>query len=167
MRRAIFLATILLAMSIPYVQADSEEGVLFTWSGDANTVELVGEWDWDSPTTMTEMDGLWSASIELNEGLYFYKFIVDNEYIFDQANTYRGYSDGIENSVAEWKCGSISHQIIEILSLFQALKIPILIAYLQNGNLGVGFDPTADGKHSITLSADGKESSLFSGLVKC
>ena len=44
MRRAIFLVTILLAMSIPYVQADSEEGVLFTWSGDANTVELVGEW---------------------------------------------------------------------------------------------------------------------------
>ena len=79
MRRAIFLIAILLAMSIPYVQADSEEGVLFTWSGNANTVELIGEWDWSTSTLMTESGGLWSASIELDDGLYCYKFIVDGE----------------------------------------------------------------------------------------
>ena len=125
MRRAIFLVTILLAMSIPYVQADSEEGVLFTWSGDANTVELVGEWDWDSPTTMTEMDGLWSASIELNEGLYCYKFIVDNEYIFDPANTYRGYCDGIENSVLRvGNVAPISHQIIDDTLVVSSVEYP-------------------------------------------
>ena len=161
MRRAIFLVTILLAMSIPYVQADSEEGVLFTWSGDANTVELVGEWDWDSPTTMTEMDGLWSASIELNEGLYCYKFIVDNEYIFDPANTYRGYCDGIENSVVRvGNVAPISHQIIDDTLVVSSVENPNSdYAFIQNGATWVlDLTQLPDGKHSITLSADGKES---------
>ena len=161
MRRAIFLVTILLAMSIPYVQADSEDGVLFTWSGDANTVELVGEWDWDSPTTMTEMDGLWSASIELNEGLYCYKFIVDNEYIFDPANTYRGYCDGIENSVVRvGNVAPISHQIIDDTLVVSSVENPNSdYAFTQNGATWVlDLTQLPDGKHSITLSADGKES---------
>ena len=161
MRRAIFLVTILLARSIPYVQADSEEGVLFTWSGDANTVELVGEWDWDSPTTMTEMDGLWSASIELNEGLYCYKFIVDNEYIFDPANTYRGYCDGIENSVLRvGNVAPISHQIIDDTLVVSSVENPNSdYAFTQDGATRVlDLTQLPDGKHSITLSADGKES---------
>ena len=148
-------------MSIPYVQADSEEGVLFTWSGDANTVELVGEWDWDSPTTMTEMDGLWSASIELNEGLYCYKFIVDNEYIFDPANTYRGYCDGIENSVVRvGNVAPISHQIIDDTLVVSSVENPNSdYAFTQNGATWVlDLTQLPDGKHSITLSADGKES---------
>ena len=148
-------------MSIPYVQADSEEGVLFTWSGDANTVELVGEWDWDSPTTMTEMDGLWSASIELNEGLYCYKFIVDNEYIFDPANTYRGYCDGIENSVVRvGNVAPISHQIIDDTLVVSSVENPNSdYAFIQNGATWVlDLTQLPDGKHSITLSADGKES---------
>ena len=65
MRKAIFLVLLLLAMSIPYAQAESEEGVLFTWTGSASTVELAGEWDWDNPTTMTESGGIWSATIDL------------------------------------------------------------------------------------------------------
>ena len=161
MRRAIFLVTILLAMSIPYVQADSEEGVLFTWSGNANTVELVGEWDWDSPTTMTEMDGLWSASVELGEGLYCYKFIVDNEYIFDPANTYRGYCDGIENSVVRvGNVAPISHQIIDDTLVVSSVENPNSdYAFTQNGATWVlDLTQLPDGKHSITLSADGKES---------
>jgi len=161
MRRAIFLVTILLAMSIPYVQADSEESVLFTWSGNANTVELVGEWDWDSPTTMTEMDGLWSASVELGEGLYCYKFIVDNEYIFDPANTYRGYCDGIENSVVRvGNVAPISHQIIDDTLVVSSVENPNSdYAFTQNGATWVlDLTQLPDGKHSITLSADGKES---------
>ena len=161
MRRAIFLVTILLAMSIPYVQADSEEGVLFTWSGNANTVELVGEWDWDSPTTMTEVDGLWSASIELNEGLYCYKFIVDNEYIFDPANAYRGYCDGIENSVVRvGNVAPISHQIIDDTLVVSSVENPNSdYAFTQNGDSWeLDLTQLPDGKHSITLTADGKES---------
>ena len=161
MRRAIFLVVLLLAMSIPYVQADSEEGVLFTWSGNANTVELVGEWDWDTPTTMTEMDGLWSASIELSEGLYCYKFIVDGEYIFDPANTYRGYCDGIENSVIRvGNLAPISHQIIDDTLVVSSIENPNSdYAFTQNGATWVlDLKELPEGKHSITLSADGKES---------
>ena len=161
MRRAIFLVVLLLAMSIPYVQADSEEGVLFTWSGNASTVELVGEWDWDSPTTMTEVDGLWSASIELSEGLYCYKFIVDDEYIFDPANTYRGYCDGIENSVVRvGNVAPISHQIIDDTLVVSSVENPNSdYPFTQNGaNWVLDFTDLAEGKHSITLAADGKES---------
>ena len=63
MRKAIFLVAILLAMSIPNAQADGEDGVLFTWTGDASTVALAGEWDWDNPTQMVESNGVWSLSL--------------------------------------------------------------------------------------------------------
>ena len=99
MRRAIFLVVILLAMSIPHAQADNENGVLFTWTGSASSVELIGEWDWNNTTAMSESGGVWSTSVELDAGLYCYKFIIDDEYIFDPDNSYRGYCDGIENSV--------------------------------------------------------------------
>ena len=101
MRRAIFLVALLLAMSIPNAQAEGEEGVLFTWVGSASTVELKGEWDWDQTIAMTESGGIWSTTVELEDGLYCYKFIVDGDYIFDPSNTYRGYCDGIENSVVK------------------------------------------------------------------
>ena len=81
MRKAVFLVVLLLAMSIPYAQAESEEGVLFTWIGSASTVEVTGEWDWDNPTAMTESGGIWSATLDLEDGLYCYKFIVDGSYI--------------------------------------------------------------------------------------
>ena len=93
MRRALFLVTLLLAMSIPIVEADSEEGVVFSWYGNATSVELKGEWDWDNNTTMTESGGVWSTSVQLSNGLYCYKFIVDGQYIFDPNNSYRGFCD--------------------------------------------------------------------------
>jgi len=161
MRRAIFLVAILLAMSIPHVQADSEEGVLFTWSGNANTVELIGEWDWSTSTLMTESDGLWSASIELDDGLYCYKFIVDGEYIFDPENTYRGYCDGIENSVARvGNTAPLTHQIVGDNLIVASTENPNSnYAFTQNGNSWeLDLTQLSDGKHSITLAADGKES---------
>ena len=161
MRRAIFLVAILLAMSIPYVQADSEEGVLFTWSGNANTVELIGEWDWSTSTLMTESGGLWSASVELDDGLYCYKFIVDGEYIFDPENTYRGYCDGIENSVARvGNAVPLSHQIVgDTLVVTSAGNPNSDYAFTQNGDSWeLDLTQLPDGKHSITLAADGKES---------
>ena len=161
MRRAIFLVAILLAMSIPYVQADSEEGVLFTWIGNASTVELIGEWDWDSPTTMTETDGIWSATVDLADGLYCYKFIVDGNYTFDQSNTYRGYCDGIENSVVRvGVTPGLSHQILEDKLIVSSVENPNLdYAFIQNGaTWELDLSQLTDGKHSIGLAADGKES---------
>ena len=161
MRRAIFLVAILLAMSIPYVQADSEEGVLFTWTGNASTVELIGEWDWDSPTTMTETDGIWSATVDLADGLYCYKFIVDGNYTFDQSNTYRGYCDGIENSVVRvGVTPGLSHQILEDKLIVSSVENPNPdYAFIQNGaTWELDLSQLTDGKHSINLTADGKES---------
>ena len=161
MRRAIFLVAILLAMSIPYVQADSEEGVLFTWIGNASTVELIGEWDWDSPTTMTETDGIWSATVDLADGLYCYKFIVDGNYTFDLSNTYRGYCDGIENSVVRvGETPGLSHQILEDKLIVSSVENPNPdYAFIQNGaTWELDLSQLTDGKHSINLTADGKES---------
>ena len=161
MRRAIFLVAILLAMSIPYVQADSEEGVLFTWTGNASTVELIGEWDWDSPTTMTETDGIWSATVDLADGLYCYKFIVDGNYTFDQSNTYRGYCDGIENSVVRvGVTPGLSHQILEDKLIVSSVENPNPdYAFMQSGaTWELDLSQLTDGKHSINLTADGKES---------
>ena len=161
MRRAIFLVAILLAMSIPYVQADSEEGVLFTWTGNASTVELIGEWDWDSPTTMTETDGIWSATVDLADGLYCYKFIVDGNYTFDLSNTYRGYCDGIENSVVRvGVTPGLSHQILEDKLIVSSVENPNPdYAFIQNGaTWELDLSQLTDGKHSIGLAADGKES---------
>ena len=161
MRKAIFLVAILLAMSIPFAQADSEEGVLFTWTGSANTVELIGEWDWNSSTIMYESNGVWSATVNLSEGLYCYKFIVDGDYIFDPANTYRGYCDGIENSVVRVGITPpLSHQIIDDVLVVSSIENPNSnYPFTQSGDTWeLDLGQLDDGKHSISLSADGKES---------
>ena len=161
MRKAIFLVVLLLAMSIPYAQAESEEGVLFTWTGSASTVELAGEWDWDNPTTMSESGGIWSATLDLAEGLYCYKFVVDGNYIFDPSNTYRGYCDGIENSVVRVGITpSLSHQLTDDKLVVSSVENPNSnYPFTQNGGTWeLDLTQLQDGKHSITLAADGKES---------
>ena len=161
MRRAIFLVALMLAMSIPHAQADGEQGVLFTWTGNASTVELKGEWDWDTTTTMVESDGIWSASVDLADGLYCYKFIVDGDYIFDPSNTYRGYCDGIENSVVRvGVMPPLSHQIVDNLLVVSSSTNPNSnYGFVQNNSAWeLDLNQLPDGKHSITLAADGKES---------
>ena len=161
MRKAIFLVVLLLAMSIPYAQAESEEGVLFTWTGSASTVELAGEWDWDNPTTMSESGGIWSATLDLADGLYCYKFVVDGDYIFDPSNTYRGYCDEIENSVVRVGITpSLSHQLTDDKLVVSSVENPNSnYPFTQNGGTWeLDLTQLQDGKHSITLAADGKES---------
>lgn len=161
MRRAIFLVVILLAMSIPHAQADNENGVLFTWTGSASSVELIGEWDWNNTTAMSESGGVWSTSVELDAGLYCYKFIIDDEYIFDPDNSYRGYCDGIENSVIRvGETPSLSHQISDEKLIVSSEDNPNSnYAFTQNGqSWELDLNTLPDGKHSISLSADGKES---------
>ena len=161
MRRAIFLVLLLLAMSIPNAQAETEEGVLFTWAGSASSVELIGEWDWNNTTTMSESGGVWSTTVQLTEGLYCYKFIVDGEYIFDPDNSYRGYCDGIENSVIRvGETPHLSHQIIDEKLVVSSVENPNSnYAFTQNGQTWeLDLTTLQDGKHSIALNADGKDS---------
>ena len=62
-------------------------------------MELIGEWNWSETLTMTRNGDVWSVDVELSEGLYCYKFIVDGAYIFDPSNPERVYCDDIENSL--------------------------------------------------------------------
>ena len=71
----------------------------FSYVGEAATVKLTGEWDWDTPVDMNLSGGVWSVDVELSEGLYCYKFIVDGAFIMDPSNPERIYCDGIENSL--------------------------------------------------------------------
>ncbi|MEC8107482.1 MAG: glycogen-binding domain-containing protein, partial [Candidatus Thermoplasmatota archaeon] len=71
----------------------------FSFKGFATEVSVVGEWNWSDPVPMTEQNGIWSAEVDLQEGLYCYKFIVDGEYIFDPMNPERSYCGDIENSL--------------------------------------------------------------------
>ena len=105
---AILFLTVLLLPMLPVTadnpDIDYQDGqTVFTWSGAASTVELIGEWNWSETSSLSEQNGIWSTTISIDEGLYCYKFIVDGEYIFDPANPYRGYCDNIENSIVRVK----------------------------------------------------------------
>jgi glycosidase len=66
-----------------------------------SSVQLAGEWDWDNHTNMTHHaeNDTWTVTLDLEGGLYCYKFIIDDEWIFDPINNYRGYCGDVENSV--------------------------------------------------------------------
>ena len=91
---------------MPFASQDVEGDVVATsetvtieYYGDSDEVSILGEWDWDNETELIEIDGVWTAELELSEGLYCYKFIVDGNYIFDPSNSERSYCGGIENSL--------------------------------------------------------------------
>ena len=77
----------------------SSNKTVFTYKGIATDVSVVGEWDWDTPVQMVDQNGIWTGELELNEGLYCYKFIVDGQYLFDPMNPERSYCGDIENSL--------------------------------------------------------------------
>ncbi|MBA4734514.1 MAG: hypothetical protein H2065_00820 [Candidatus Poseidoniales archaeon] len=77
----------------------SSNKTVFTYKGIATDVSVVGEWDWNTPVQMVDQNGIWTGELELNEGLYCYKFIVDGQYLFDPMNPERSYCGDIENSL--------------------------------------------------------------------
>ena len=149
----LFLMVLLLPM-VP-VNADNpnidynDAQTVFTWSGTASTVELIGEWNWSEISSLSEQNGIWSTSISLDEGLYCYKLIVDGEYIFDPANPYRGYCDNIENSIARVKDSIRPNFASEIINQ------QLIVTFLP-GTDGVGPDGTPSGLEA----ADWDESTM-------
>ncbi len=100
------VALLLIVVASPLVTNDAEaatgrsgEFITLTYTGDASSVELIGEWNWSETLTMSRNGDVWSVDVELSEGLYCYKFIVDGAYIFDPSNPERVYCDDIENSL--------------------------------------------------------------------
>ena len=102
----VMTALLLIVLASPLVANDAEatkgrtgEFITLTYNGNASSVELVGEWNWSETLQMNDNGDVWTADIELQEGLYCYKFIVDGAYMFDPSNPERVYCDGIENSL--------------------------------------------------------------------
>ena len=143
---------------------------VFSWSGTATTVELIGEWSWDEVTTLTEDSGIWSAELDLDEGLYCYKFIIDDAYIFDPNNPYRGFCGDVENSVVRVKDSSRPNFASELINddliisyfpgtsgampdgtpvgLESAIWDPVTMTWTLNTTT------LSDGKHTLKLEID-------------
>ena len=64
-----------------------------------NSVEVVGEWDGWIRHNLTNLNGTYSIDIDIDEGFYCYKLIIDEvDWVLDPSNGYRKYCDGILNS---------------------------------------------------------------------
>ena len=83
--------------------------VSIEYFGNANDVFVTGEWNWSENIELEYSDGHWSVDLDLEEGLYCYKLIVDGEYIFDPDNQERGYCGDYENSLLRVKTVSYTH----------------------------------------------------------
>lgn len=113
----------------------SSDKTVFTFKGTASDVSVVGEWDWDTPVQMVDQNGIWTGELELSEGLYCYKFIVDGQYIFDPMNSERSYCGDIENSLVRVR----DH----IRPQFSAERLnQSLIVTYHPGSSGSAFDGT-------------------------
>ena len=88
----------------------------FSFKGFATEVSLVGEWNWSDPVPMVDENGIWTADVELQEGLYCYKFIVDGQYIFDPMNPERSYCGEIENSLVRVRDHTRPHFSAELVA---------------------------------------------------
>ena len=169
---AILFLTVLLLPMVPVtadnLDIDYNDGqTVFTWSGTASTVELIGEWNWSETSSLSEQNGIWSTTISLDEGLYCYKLIVDGEYIFDPTNPYRGYCDDIENSIVRVKDSIRPNFASEIIN--QQLIVSFLPGTSGAGPDGIpsgleaavwdeasmtwtlDLDGLSDGKHTLNL----------------
>ena len=137
MRKSLFIFLLLTVVIIsPLTQVEADEtienynrSIQFSWTGSATTVEILGEWNWDERISMIENNGVWIGELNLSEGIYCYKFIVDEEFIFDPSNPLRGY------------CGDIENSIIRVKDSTR----PIFEIDLQGQELVVTFIPGKDG----------------------
>ena len=156
---AILFLTVLLLPMVP-VTADNPDidygdgQTVFTWTGTASTVELIGEWNWSETSPLSEQNGIWSTTIPIDEGLYCYKLIVDGEYIFDPANPYRGYCDDIENSVVRVKDSDRPNFASEIIN--QQLIVSFLPGITGAGPDGIpsGLEAAVWDEASMTWTLD-------------
>lgn len=140
----------------------------FSFKGFATEVFVAGEWNWSDQIPMTEQNGVWTVDVELQEGLYCYKFIVDGEFIFDPMNPERSYCGDIENSLVRVRDHTRSQFSAELID-------QSLVVTYHPGTSGANFDGTpaaisgavwnaqemtwtydlsglADGKHTLNIN---------------
>jgi glycosidase len=113
----------------------SSNKTVFSYKGFATDVSVVGEWDWDTPVQMVDQNGIWTGELELDEGLYCYKFIVDGQYVFDPMNPERSYCGDIENSLVRVQDHTRPQFSAELMN-------QSLIVTYHPGSSGSAFDGT-------------------------
>ena len=81
----------------PFTQVEANDTIenynrstQFSLIGSATTVELVGEWNWDEPISMTGNNGVWTGELNLTEGIYCYKFIADGNIFLIPFQSFEG-----------------------------------------------------------------------------
>ena len=79
------MASPLYSNDVRATEGRSSTATTLTYIGEATSVQLVGEWDWNTALEMNNSSGVWSVDVELSEGLYCYKIVVDGTYLFDPA----------------------------------------------------------------------------------
>ncbi len=86
--------------------------VTFSYQGQGQSVFLAGSFNnWNaSGQSMTDADGdgVWTATLDLADGVYEYKFVVDGNWITDdKAASFKDDGFGGKNSIVEVKGGSV------------------------------------------------------------
>lgn len=194
MRKAVILAVLLLSVLLPISNADSDfqrprsTSTEFSYSGSADEVILRGEWDWVEETPLSLNNGVWSASLELQEGLYCYKFVVDDVWTLDPANSETTWCDGFENSLVRVDDKTKPKLSVESISIdnnsfsasihYYGSTPDQVLATLDKGSGGISstwnladwsLDISAnnlqDGKYRIRISASDEEQNLAEDLL--
>ena len=135
---AMMLLVVLSPLGSNDVRADEttpQPLTVFSYKGFATEVSVVGEWDWDNPVPMMEQNGIWIAEVDLQEGLYCYKFIVDQQWIFDPMNPERSYCDDFENSLVR----VLDHERPQFSA--ELIDQSLVVTY-HPGSSGAAFDGT-------------------------
>lgn len=120
---------------------------------------LAGSWDGFQPTatrmTDPEVDGEYVATLNLQPGIYSYKFVVDGNWLLDPAHKYRAHQDGIENSGL--RVPNCREPLIEFVSKSGTQNgagrgtLSTRIRYTE-ANAGPGPDPA---RFVLTVKSDG------------
>jgi glycosidase len=128
---------------------------------------IAGSWDGFSPTsnpmTDPEVDGEYVARLNLEPGLYSYKFVVDGNWLLDPGHKYRAHQDGVENSGL--RVPNCREPLIEFVSKSGTQNgagrgaMSVLVRYTE-ANGGEGPDPA---RFALTLKSDGTERPLTAG----
>ena len=90
MKKIILVSLYSIIVSVLYSINITENGILFEYDDqNAQSVYLVGSMNnWDASATLMKKDddGVWRILLDLEYGLYAYKFFVDGEWKYDQDN---------------------------------------------------------------------------------
>jgi neopullulanase len=122
-------------------------GTFNAWSATANAL------------SDPDFDGTWTAELDLEPGLYPYKFVVDGNWELDASHLYRAYDQSVENSgLRVFDC---SEPLLESVSQSLVLNgasrgsARFVVRYIDS-NGGPGPDP--NGFEAMLKSSDGSSS---------